>query len=204
MRPGRLPWGGVVDTDARTRTWQPEGWAVVPGDAHEAAASGVKSRRGNGRSPSTLPRGRRRLLLLLAGVTAAGLMALGAVVLDFPDRTEPPIIANGSPTTLNPRPKKEAPTNAVQRVHRALHAIGRICQPGDPADRTGQVRPHVQTIVDFARTYPEVSVPLDDETGTTVSLLVVVRYSLRSCSPALAERVNQALPSRYQLPDPTG
>ena len=114
------------------------------------------------------------------------------------------MIANGSPTMLNPPPKKQAPTGAVRRVHRALHAIGRICPPGDPVDRTGQVRPSVQAIVDFARTYPDAGFPIDDETGNTVSLLVAVRYSLRACSPALAERVNEALPLRYRLANPSG
>jgi len=50
---------------------------------------------------------------------------------------------------------------------------------------------------------PTSAFPSNDETGTTVSLLILTRYSLRSCAPELAGRVNHALPSRYQTSGPS-
>lgn len=142
-------------------------------------------------------------MLVIAAPLAVGLVILGLVISGSPDPSAPAIITNGPPTPMAPRPDKTAPKYAVPRVHRALHALGRICKPDDTANRASQVRPHVETILDFARRYPEVSFPIDDETGTTVTLLFVTRDSLRTCGPSLVERVNQALPPQYQSSEPT-
>lgn len=53
-------------------------------------------------------------------------------------------------------------------------------------------------MLDFARRYPSVSFPIDDETGTTVSLLAVVRDEVRTCAPSLAGAVDAALPKPYR------
>lgn len=147
--------------------------------------------------------GRRRPLLLAATLLAVVVLVVGLVMLAPPDQPTPTTIANASPGQTNPAPTRQAPKSAARRVHRALHAIGRICKPGDTVNRTAQVRPHVQTVLDFALQYGEVSFSIDDEQGTTVSALVVVRFSVRTCSPTLAERANQALPAAYRLSDAT-
>jgi len=150
---------------------------------------------------STASENRRvRLTYLVVSLLMVGLLVLAVVMLlDSTDPKAPAVIAGGSPTLLVPHPKMQAPKIDAQRVHRELHAVGRVCPP----DRTARVRPHVEAILEFARRYPNVSFPIDDETGTTVSLLILTRYSLRTCAPELADRVNHALPSRYQTSGPS-
>ncbi|MGI8528718.1 MAG: hypothetical protein ACR2KO_04495 [Geodermatophilaceae bacterium] len=131
-----------------------------------------------------------------------GLLVLAVVMLpDSTDPKAPAVIAGGSPTLLVPHPKMQAPKIDAQRVHRELHAVGRVCPP-DGGDRTARVRPRVEAILE-SRRYPNVSFPIDDETGTTVRLLILTRFSLRTCAPELADRVNHALPSRYQTSGPS-
>ena len=142
-------------------------------------------------------------MFLVASVLAIAVIALGWGILASLNQTTPPVIMNGTPTPMAPRPETQAPKDEAQRVHRALHAIGRICESGDPAGRTTLVRPHIDTILDFARRFPDVSFPIDDETGTTVSLLIVARDGVRTCAPSLVDKINSALPKQYQLPGST-
>ncbi|MFF4728744.1 hypothetical protein ACFY3M_25990 [Streptomyces mirabilis] len=56
----------------------------------------------------------------------------------------------------------------------------------------------------LSRRYPDARFPIDDETGTTLSLLLVTRQSMRDCAPALAVHVDRALPSDYRDAGLTG
>lgn len=141
--------------------------------------------------------GYRGLLLLLAGVVTTVLLLLIVGKVVSWDQTSSDVTAE---SPMASKPDQIAPTAAAAQVHQALHALGRICKPNDTTDQTSRARQPVAAILDFARRYPAVSFSIDDETGTTVSLLIVVRQGLRSCSPSLLARVNRALPSQYQTP----
>ena len=146
-------------------------------------------------------RNRRRAMVIVAVALAVVLAGVGWYVLRSPEEPPPAAIMSGTPTPMAPRPKDQAPDDQARRVHRALHAIGAICESRTGQGRAALVRRQVDTIVDFARRYPSVSFPIDDETGTTVSLLILVRDEVRDCAPSLTEEVNAALPEKYRWKD---
>lgn len=141
--------------------------------------------------------GHRWVLRLSGLLTAVGLGVVGLVVTDPPAPRNPAIITNGSATPAAPGLQTAAPQDAARRVHDSVHALGRICKPG-ATNLTPRVRPHVETVLNFARRYPDASFPIHDETGTAVSLLLVTREGLRTCAPPLVDSVNQALPPQYR------
>lgn len=142
--------------------------------------------------------GRRGALVL----GLAGLLALGFLVFNLrsSDSSEPnsPVVIIESPMTTAPSMEETAPAAKVQQIHRALHALGKICKSPDATNQTALARPSVEAIVDFARRYPNARFAIDDETGTTVALLLVAREALRTCAPALIPQISQTLPSQYQ------
>ena len=142
---------------------------------------------------------RRRPGLLPPTVAAAMLLALAtAAVLALRDGS-----GGGSEPTATAAPSARAasvtpPTAQVRPVHEALHDIDARCRAeGGDAEQTALTR-HVDTIIDFSRRYPDARFPIDDETGRTLSLLLVTRQSLRDCAPALAARVDRALPPDFR------
>lgn len=139
----------------------------------------------------------RRAGLLLASLVVITSLAFVLVKALSPDHPSLPLMTE-SPRSTAPLRDQAAPTAATTRVHQALHALGRICKPNDTTNQTSQARRPVAVILDFARRYPKTTFHIDDETGTAISLLIVVRQSLRSCAPSLMSRVNRALPSQYQ------
>lgn len=101
-----------------------------------------------------------------------------------------PAVVRGTPS---PEPTSRAPAAAVRRMHGALHDLGTQCGPSARADLAAVDR-DVSTILDFARRYPEGRFAVDDETGSVLSLLLVARDAVRTCSPSAARRVDGALP----------
>ena len=99
-----------------------------------------------------------------------------------------------------PRPEAAAPAGAVKPVHRALHVLDRVCRPGGGTEQASRARRSVTVILDFARRYPNVSFPVHDETGTTLSLLFVARNEVQSCAPALTARVERLIPPEFLSP----
>ena len=143
---------------------------------------------------------RRRARLVLAG--SLGLFVLGAVLValvgrDSPDR---PLITPSPQNVTIPRPEETAPAGAVQTIHRALHTLGRVCRSGGRTDQASEARRPVTVILDFARRYPDVSFPVHDETGTTLSLLFVARKEVQDCAPALTAQVELLIPPEYLAP----
>lgn len=133
---------------------------------------------------------------MLAGLVTAGILAVVLLSSNPPDRNALP--GSDSPTALIPRPERTAPPASARQIHRALHGLGKICKPDDTTVRTARARPPVKAILSFARRYPNVSFAIDDETGTTVTLLMVTREALRTCAPSLMAQVNQSLPPEYR------
>jgi hypothetical protein len=64
----------------------------------------------------------------------------------------------------------------------------------------GQVERHVAVLLDFARRHPQARFPIDDESGTSLSLLLVVRQELADCDPAHLPDVERLLPRRFRAP----
>ena len=149
-----------------------------------------------GAADRTDPPSRRGPGLLLPTVAAAVVLALtGAAVVALRDGAGG---GSQSPATAAPSPTAAAvtpPAAQVRPVHEALHDIDSRCRAksGD-VEQTALTR-DVDTIIDFSRRYPDARFPIDDETGRTLSLLLVTRQSLRDCVPALAARVDGVLPS---------
>jgi hypothetical protein len=108
-------------------------------------------------------------------------------------QTVPELLAGTDPTA---EPKSPAPREAVDDAHTALHRIGAAC--GERPDLTGDISAEVTEILTFAERYPTGRFPIDDQTGTSLSLLLVVREALRDCDPRQADRVNGALPETFQ------
>lgn len=139
-------------------------------------------------------------LIVLAGSVAIVALAVGLAAVvgwnspDQPVNTQPP------QNITIPRPEETAPAAAVKPVHRALHTLGRVCRPGGGTDQTAQARRPVTVILDFARQYQNVSFPVHDETGTTLSLLFVARNEVQTCAPALAAQVERLIPAEYLTP----
>ena len=96
----------------------------------------------------------------------------------------------------SPEPLSSAPAAEIQAAHDALHHIGTECAA--PGDSGPDVASDVTTITEFATRYPVGRFPIDDESGTSVSLLLVTRQALEDCAPAEAARVNALLPSELR------
>lgn len=76
-------------------------------------------------------------------------------------------------------PTQFPPRERVEAAHRALHAMGRACkQPIGTRDRAAVARP-VEVMEQFARDYPNGGFTIHDESGTALSLLVVLRYEMQ-------------------------
>lgn len=109
-------------------------------------------------------------------------------------------VQGGTAESVLPTPTQFPPRERVEAAHGALHAMGRACkQPIGTRDRAAVVRP-VEVMEQFARDYPNGGFTIDDEPGTTLSLLVVLRYELQGCDPTLVPKVEKLLPERFRDP----
>lgn len=130
----------------------------------------------------------------------AGLLLVVTVVAVLVVRSlpapQPPKVPS---TTRSLEVSGDAPAAAeVQLVHDALHDIAARCPPEVSPDDPASVRRDAATILSFARRHPRAAFPIDDEMGTTVSLLLVTRQPLTTCAPRVAEMVNDQLPAEYR------
>jgi hypothetical protein len=91
-----------------------------------------------------------------------------------------------------------APATEVQPVHDALHDIDDQCKPGAVGGDQSRLARDADVILAFAQRHPSASFPIDDETGRTLSLLLVTRQALRDCAPAVAARADSALPAQFR------
>jgi len=93
-----------------------------------------------------------------------------------------------------------APAAEVQPMHNALHDIAARCPPGGRALAQGQqeLQHDVDLVLAFANQYPNIQVTLDDESGTSLSLLIATRADLRGCAPTQTARVDAAIPAEFR------
>lgn len=90
-------------------------------------------------------------------------------------------------------PASSASPEDVQVAHDALHVIGEQCLEADP-DRDVIVM-SVDSILDFAQRYPTGRFPIDDETATATTLLVVTRDAVEKCAAWAVPEVEAELPA---------
>lgn len=88
-------------------------------------------------------------------------------------------------------PTSAAPPSEVQAIHAALHEIGTQCLEAAPD--VGAIRSDIDLITGFAERYPIGRFPIDDETATAASLLIVIREAVEDCAPAEVGRIDALL-----------
>ncbi|GAB4079371.1 hypothetical protein GCU67_15025 [Modestobacter muralis] len=151
--------------------------------------------------PDSDGRGRPRRTIVVA---AAWILPLLAVV-SLTARAAIDLVGqqrqDGPPATLfDPRPGptySSVPAGDADQVHDALHRVGETCAQAPETRAPDSPARDVDVIIDFARRHPDGQFDIDDEQGTALSLLLVVREELQSCDPALVPRVDALIPSRH-------
>lgn len=93
-------------------------------------------------------------------------------------------------------PTSTAPAADVRVVLDALHDIGAQCLTTTPDPAA--IESDVTTITGFATRYPVGRFPIDDETATASSLLIVTREAVKNCQPDQVAVIDSAL-SRVAL-----
>lgn len=125
------------------------------------------------------------MLVLLTAVFGATRLLVGA---PGGSSREPRATATAQPSVLLPA--------QVTELHKALQDLDTACSRGRPGATTQQaVERDTEVVVEFAKRYPNAVFPLDEETGRTLSVLLVARYTLRQCAPQLVARIDALLPS---------
>lgn len=104
------------------------------------------------------------------------------------------------PTALYelPKPQTRLDPVAARSIHRSLHRVGEACAaPTTDAKRTLLAR-QVRRIERIATQHPGAAFTIDDERGSILSLLFVLRHELEDCDPALVSRVDDLIPPAYR------
>lgn len=110
-----------------------------------------------------------------------------------------PVEVNAAEATL-PAPTQFPPRSRVAAAHRALHAMGRVCGRTSDSRELGRPLHPVRVIEQFARDYPNGGFISDGESGTSLAMLVVLRFELQTCAPLLVPGVEELLPRRFREP----
>jgi hypothetical protein len=124
---------------------------------------------------------RRAGLAIVTAVVAAGVAGCG-------DADERP----------RPSPPTQVPAAVERAVHRTLHGLPRVCSrrrsDASALDRT------TASFLAWYRRYPadRYEMTIDDERGTMLSAILVVRYELARCSPRHAAEIDPVLPGKVR------
>ena len=95
-------------------------------------------------------------------------------------------------------PAARIPAPVERDVHETFHRLPRSCSArradGPVLDRT------TARFVRWYRRYPadRYEMRIDDESGTMLSAILVLRYELAGCSPSHAARIDAVLPPRIR------
>ena len=144
----------------------------------------------------------RQRLSVGAAIAIPTLALLGVAVFTALDLVGQQPQPRGPATLLSPTPERtysKAPEDQVRNVHRALHRIGDECSDPGPGTEA-VVAQEASVILDFARRHPDARFEIDDESGTPLALLLVLRDELPACAPALVPRVEDLLPGGLREP----
>ena len=139
--------------------------------------------------------------VLVALVLPAGLAWGVAVALrSGPEAKPPPVtgVEGGIAASTLPEPTEFPPRARVVAAHRALHALGEACEVSMATRNRALAARPVRVMEQFARDFPNGGFRMDGESGTTLALLVVLRYELQSCDPSLVADVEELLPQRFR------
>ena len=109
-------------------------------------------------------------------------------------------VDGGTAESTLPAPTQVTSKSRVEEVHRALHAMGRACESRMATRDPESIRRPVEAMEQFARDFPNGGFAIDDESASTLSLLVVLRSELQNCDPSLVAGVDDLLPQRYRDP----
>lgn len=140
-------------------------------------------------------------VLITLALTAAVAVGLAAALKPEPARSRPVVAVQGRTAESRlPKPTQFPPKARVEAAHRALHAMRRACKQPLATRDPASVRRPVEVMEQFARDYPNGGFTIDDEPGSTLSLLVVLRYELQDCEPTLVTEVEELLPERVRDP----
>lgn len=106
--------------------------------------------------------------------------------------------ACGAAAQRPPEQPAAIPAAEQRFVHRAFHDLPRVC-----ADRKGRAAALERVTTRFVglfERYPAEGFELviDQEGGTMLSAILVLRNELRSCAPAQARRIDTVLPVRIR------
>jgi hypothetical protein len=103
-------------------------------------------------------------------------------------------------TTRSPagsaEPTRRVPAEVERQVHQTFHRLNRYC-----SRRARNVRAldkATRAFIGWYRAYPakRFAVHIDDEPGTMLSAILVLRYELSRCSPKHAARIDAVLPQK--------
>jgi len=137
-------------------------------------------------SVSGPPRHTRWVLALAIAVPPLALAALLATVIAT-DTTQSGDLWVGA---ADYGPASDAPPDEVQTAHDALHDIGTRCRADQPD--LSAIAVDVDLVIEFARRYPTGRFPIDDETATSSSLLLVTSEAVTDCAPGEVDRLRDA------------
>lgn len=167
------------------------------GDGRVTAQDGTPGAARDTEAASPPPRRSRGLLPPTIAATAALAFVIAAMMALRNGPAGSAATAAPSATAIGVTP----PAAQVRPVHEALHDIDATCTTKSARGKQTSLARDADTVIDFSRSYPNARFLIDDETGTTLSLLLVTRQGLRDCAPVVAARVDQALPPDFR--DPT-
>lgn len=139
--------------------------------------------------------------VLVALLLPAGLAwGLAVALRSRPETAPPPVTAveGGIAASTLPEPTEFPPRSRVVAAHRGLHDVGRACEVALATRSRATVEQPVHVIEQFARDFPNGGFTMDGESGTTLALLVVLRYELQSCDTSLVADVEELLPQRFR------
>lgn len=97
-----------------------------------------------------------------------------------------------------PTPTQYPPRQRVDQAHKALHALGRACETPMLSRKPEQIRAPLDVIEGFATDYPSGGFSMDDESGSTLALMVVVWNGLKNCDPAYLPEIERLIPAQYR------
>lgn len=136
------------------------------------------------------------LALALLGGTSWG---IGYAYSVREPRSDRPVTARSSlAAPVLPEPTQFPPRVRVDQAHRALHAMGRACKHPRAEREPDAVRRPLAIMKQFAHDFPSAGFTIDDEPGTTLALLIVLRSELQECEPSLLPSVEVLIPKGYR------
>ena len=102
---------------------------------------------------------------------------------------------SAQPAATQPDRRAALPAQDALYVHRTFHRLPRFCGPGR-ADRR-RLDATTTRFIELFRRYPaeRYAFRIDDESGTTLSAILVLRDELSRCSPRHAARIDPVLPA---------